>query len=77
MLKDRTVLTGEKTGYFWNRILCFVARVSLSNLVNKAKFMDNCLVCIQDSHPYRITSTKCRINRVVAPDDGHIVARNM
>jgi len=25
----------------------------------------------------RITSTKCRINTVVSPDDGHIVARNM
>jgi len=29
------------------------------------------------SHPYRITSTKCRINTVVSPDDEHIVARNM
>jgi len=33
--------------------------------------------CIPDSHPYRITSTKSRINRVVSPEDGHIVARNM
>ena len=33
--------------------------------------------CIPDSHPHRITSTKCRTNTVVAPDDGHIVARNM
>jgi len=30
-----------------------------------------------DSHPYRVTVTKCRINTVVSPDDGHIVARNM
>jgi len=30
-------------------------------------------------HPayHRIKSTKCRINTVVPPDDGHIVARNM
>jgi hypothetical protein len=33
--------------------------------------------CIPDSHPYRIVSTKCRINTVVSPDDGHRVARNM
>jgi len=33
--------------------------------------------CIPDSHPYRVTSTKCRINTVVSPFDGHIVARNM
>jgi hypothetical protein len=31
---------------------------------------------IPDSHPHRITSTKCHINTVVSPDDGHIVARN-
>jgi hypothetical protein len=33
--------------------------------------------CIPDSHPYRITSTKCCINTVVSPDDGHIVTGNM
>jgi len=33
--------------------------------------------CIPESHPYRITSTKCRINTVVSPDDEHIVPRNM
>jgi len=33
--------------------------------------------CIADSHPYRVTSARCRINRVVSPDDGHTVARNM
>ena len=42
-------------------------------------FLYMCFIppCIPDSHPYRITSTKCRINTVVSPDDGHIVARNM
>jgi len=30
--------------------------------------------CILDSHPY---STKCCINTVVSPDDGHTVAWNM
>jgi len=33
--------------------------------------------CIPDSHPYRITSTKCHINTVVSPDDGHIVTQNV
>jgi len=33
--------------------------------------------CITDSHPYRITSTKCRTNTVVSPYDGHTVARNI
>jgi len=28
-------------------------------------------------NPYRITSTKCHINTVNSPDDGHIVAQNM
>ena len=29
--------------------------------------------CIRDSHRHKITSTKCRINTVVSPDDGPIV----
>jgi len=33
--------------------------------------------CIPDSHPYRVTSAKCRIDTVISPDDGHTVARNM
>jgi len=33
--------------------------------------------CIPDSHPHRITSTKCHINTAVSPDDGHTVGRNM
>ena len=32
---------------------------------------------IPDSHPHRITSTKCRKNTAVSPDDGPTVARNM
>ena len=36
------------------------------------------LVCrVDHSHPHRITSTKCRKNKVVSPDDGPIVACNM
>ena len=34
-------------------------------------------VCIPDSHPHRVTNTKCRIDTVIYSDDGHIVARNM
>ena len=29
--------------------------------------------CIPVSHLYRTTSTKCRTNTVVSPDDGHII----
>ena len=32
---------------------------------------------VPDSHPYRIKSTKCRMNTVVSLNDGYIVARNM
>ena len=32
---------------------------------------------LPDSYPYSLTSTKCRIDTVISPDDGHIVARNM
>ena len=39
--------------------------------------VDDCLVCISDSHPHRVTNTKFRTDTVISPDDGHIVARNM
>ena len=32
--------------------------------------------CIPDNHPQRVTNTKCHIDTVISPDDGHIVARN-
>jgi hypothetical protein len=33
--------------------------------------------CIPDGHPHRVKNTRCRIDTVISPDDGHIVARNM
>ena len=62
--------------------------VNIANLVNSFLSMfiyflrvhvsgDYVHIIIPDSHPYTVTSTKCRINAVVSPDDGHIVARNM
>jgi len=39
--------------------------------------VDDCLVCIPDSHPHRVTSTKHRIDIVISLEDGHIVAQNM
>jgi hypothetical protein len=30
-------------------------------------------LCIPDSHPHRVTNTKCRMDTVISPDDGHIV----
>ena len=44
---------------------------------------DDRLVCslIQTStlngHIYRVTYTRCRINTINSPDDGHMAARNM
>jgi len=32
---------------------------------------------LNTSHPHRVTSTKCRIDTVISPDDGYIVTRNM
>jgi len=34
-------------------------------------------ICIPDMHPHRVTNTKCRIDTVISPDNGYIVARNM
>jgi hypothetical protein len=30
-----------------------------------------------DSHLHRVKNTKCRIDGVISPDDGHILTRNM
>jgi len=30
-----------------------------------------------NSHPHRVTNTKCSIYTVISPDDGHTVTRNM
>jgi len=46
-------------------------------LYTRQSSIQGCPPCVSESHPYRITSTNCRINTVVSPDDGHIVARNM
>jgi len=43
----------------------------------KTVFMGHLVPDIPDSRPHRITRTKCRINTVVSPDDGHVVAPNM
>jgi len=32
---------------------------------------------IPESHPQKVTNTKCRIDTVTSPDDGHIAAQNM
>jgi hypothetical protein len=30
-----------------------------------------------DNHPDRVTNTKCRIDTVISPDGGYMIARNM
>jgi len=34
-------------------------------------------VCIPDGHPHGVTNTRCRVDTVTSPDDGHIVPENM
>ena len=41
---------------------------------NESSFIPHCL---PDSNPHTVTNTKCRIDTVIPPDDGHIVARSM
>ena len=44
---------------------------------------DDCLVCrrirscIPDGHLHRVTYTRCCIDTINSPDDGHIAVRNM
>ena len=59
--------------------------VYMRHLVFVTVCVDDCLICrlefippcILDSHPHRVTNTKCRIGTVTSPYDGNIVAQNM
>jgi len=33
--------------------------------------------CTPDDHLHRVTYTRCRIDTINSPDDGHVAARNM
>ena len=33
--------------------------------------------CTPDGYLYRVTYTRCRIDTINSPDDGHMAARNM
>ena len=33
--------------------------------------------CTPNGHLYRVTYTRCRIDTINSPDDGHMVSRNM
>jgi len=33
--------------------------------------------CTPNGHLYRVTYTRCRIDTINSPDDGHMAARNM
>ena len=53
---------------------CYLLLCADDFLVGRMEFIPP---CIPESLPHTITSTKCRINTVVSPDDRHTFARNM
>jgi hypothetical protein len=40
-------------------------------------YVGDLLVCTPDGLLYRVTYTRCRIDKINSPDDGHMAARNM
>ena len=56
---------------------CIFATLGICHFAWMTVWYAECTPCIPDSYPHRITSTKCLIDTVISPDDGHIVARNM
>ena len=59
--------------YLRGLTVCYSSRLFYF-VLNETQFIP---LCIPDSHPHRITSTKCHINTVVSPDNGHIVAQKV
>jgi len=39
--------------------------------------VDDRLVCLPEGHLHRVTYTRCRIDTIDSPDDGHTAVRNM
>ena len=39
--------------------------------------VDDLLLCMPDGHLHRVTYTRCRIDTINSPDDGHMDVRNM
>ena len=72
LLRQRLVKKKSQIGAHFSQYVYFFRYMFRATM-----YMDDCLVFIPDSHPYRTTSTKCHINAVVSPDEGHIVAQNM
>jgi hypothetical protein len=73
--------SGKTTVFMRHLVLVILKQVNslkLQGPVNNAlHFMTYALVILNYLLFCRITSSKCRTNTIVSPDDGHIVARNM
>jgi hypothetical protein len=84
-LKMNCLMNGCEIGTFYLTILFShlpSARLACNTSMCKGQsfffwFFSFIPPCIPDRRPYRVTSTKCRIDTVSSPDDGHVVARNM
>ena len=70
-----SICFGLLQAHYQEKQLCFCDNWYLLFCVND--WYAGWPLCIPDSHPHRIKSTKCGKNTVVSPDDGPIVARNM
>ena len=62
--------SGETTVFMWHLVLVILCGWLSGTKGGIPPF-------IPDSHAHRITRTKCHINTVVSPEDGHIVTQNM
>jgi len=65
---------GRLCAHHQEKQLCLCETCYLLFCVDYCPVCRSIYSCIPDSNPHRITSSKCHINTVVSPDDGHIVA---
>jgi hypothetical protein len=60
------------------RINCINTTSGICHSENKCIIcIDDHLVCTSNGHLYRVTYTRCRIDKNNSPDDGHMAARNI
>ena len=55
-------------------LVCVTVYTVDDRLLCRSEFIPT---CTPDGHPHRVTYTRCRIDTINSPDDGHMADRNM
>jgi len=69
-LCDELIIRPEESYRLWNVIMCDIENLKNEEAMNRVGSQ-------RHRKKYRVTFTRCRIDTINSPDDGHMAARNM